>query len=159
MTLRLRYDYVVLKKVKLYVLFMDFSKAYNSVPLLKLTDLLRTLGCGRITIRARQRVYESTKSILKAAVIHTTIGVRQGVPSSCLLFVLYVDQMVRMPRTAGVDGFLFSLHALLLMDDIVILVTSREMCELKFDIVCRFCSESHIVIDEKKKLICSQSGM
>lgn len=59
--------------------------------------------------------------------------------------------MIRMlKRAVPTDGFLGSLHALLLMDDSVILATSREMCKKKLDIVCQFCKESGMEIIEKK---------
>ena len=81
----------------------------------------------------------------------TSIGVRQGAPSSCLLFVIYIDHMIKMLKQAiQVDGFLGSLHCLLLMDDAVILATSREMCFRKLHIVLKYCDEYGMVLNEKK---------
>ena len=51
-TLRLLCDYVKYKKVKLYVLFVDFSKAYDRVPQEKLIERLKSFGCGRIMLKA-----------------------------------------------------------------------------------------------------------
>ena len=52
-------------------------------------------------------MYKSTKNILKSATIDASIGVHQGTPSSCLLFVIYIDYMVRMiKRAVGNDGCL-----------------------------------------------------
>lgn len=45
-------------------------------------------------------------------------------------------------RTIASDEFLGSLHTLLMMDDVVILSTSREMCLKKIEVVCRICRES-----------------
>ena len=42
------------------------------------------------------------------------------------------------------------LHVLLLMDDAVIMATSREMCLKKLEVVYEFCCESGMKINEKK---------
>ena len=150
-TLRLLCDFVVNKKLKLYILFIDYSKAYDKVSRRKLIEVLRSRGCGKIMLKAIQAMYTCTKNVLKSAVIHATIGVRQGAPSSCLLFVLYIDEMIKMIKNAiEADGFLGGLHALLLMDDTVVLATSREMCEAKLKVVLQYCQEFGMIINVKK---------
>ena len=47
LALRLIIDYAVKEKVKLFILFVDFSKAYDKVPRKTLFGLLRSLGCGK----------------------------------------------------------------------------------------------------------------
>ena len=151
LTLRMLCNYAVHKKVKLYVLFIDFSKAYDRVSRQKLVDVLKSQGCGRVMLKAIKAMYSCTKNVLKSAVIDASIGVRQGAPSSCLLFIMYIDIMVKMVKGAFAnDGFLGALHALLLMDDTVILATSRERCESKFKIVTQYCKEFGMLINVKK---------
>ena len=83
--------------------------------------------------------------------IDATTGVRQGAPSSCLLFIMYIDVMVKMIKGSFAnDGFLGVLHALLLMDDTVLLATSREKCESKFRVVTQYCKEFGMLINVKK---------
>ena len=114
MSLRLLCDYTRYKRVKLYVLFIDFSKAYDRVSRWKLVERLVALGYGRLMLRAIRLMYRCTKNVLKSAIIDASIGIRQGTPSSCLLFVIYVDHMVRMlKRIVPTDGFLGNLHSLL----------------------------------------------
>ena len=77
---------------------------------------------------AMQAMYKCTKNVLKSAVIDSSIGVRQGAPTSCLLFVIYIDKMIKMMKErVEIDEFLGALHALLLMDDTVIIATSRDV--------------------------------
>ena len=52
-------------------------------------------------------IYKSTKNILKSATIDASIGVCQGTPSICLLFVIYIDYMVRMIKRAVENDFFF----------------------------------------------------
>ena len=46
--------------------------------------------------------------------------------------------------------FLCVLHVLLLMDDAIIMVTSKEMCLKKLEVVHKFCCESGNKINENK---------
>ena len=148
---RLLCDYAMYKKKKLYVLFIDFSKAYDRVPRGKLLQYIMSLGCGKVMVKAIKAMYDCTRNTLRSAIINSTIGVRQGAPTSCLLFILYIDRMVKMLKEGiDTDGFLGKLHALLLMDDAVILATSRLMCEKKMKIILQYCQEYGMVINEKK---------
>ena len=64
--------------------------------------------------------------VFKSAVIESSIGVRQGAATSCMLFIIYLDIMVKMINRVEDDDFLKSNHTLLLMDDTVLLATSRK---------------------------------
>ena len=59
--------------------------------------------------------------------------------------------MVKMLKNAiNNDGFLGALHALLLMDDTVLLATNRDMCINKFKVVTQYCEEFGMSINAKK---------
>ena len=47
-------------------------------------------------------------------------------PTSCFLFVMFVDMLIRKIKQCGDDGFLKWLHVLMSMDDTVIMETTRE---------------------------------
>ncbi len=53
-------------------------------------------------------------------------GVRQGASTSCPLFTFFIQSTIDAIATSGPDGGLGNLHTLLLMDDTVILATSRK---------------------------------
>ena len=88
--------------------------------------------------------------VFKSAVIESSIGVRQGAATSCMLFIIYLDIMVKMIKRVEDDDFLKSNHALLLMDDTVLLATSRKKVIQKFKIVQEFCSTYGMSINIKK---------
>ena len=55
------------------------------------------------------------------------VGLKQGSSASCILFIVYVDKMIKMVKTSfQADGFLGMLHILMFMDDTILLATSRE---------------------------------
>ena len=151
MTLRLLIDHAKCHKRKLFLLFVDFKKAYDKVPRQELLHRLRDRGCGRNMLQALAALYRNTQFMLQSATIEADVGVRQGAPTSCTLFVLYIDQLMRMLHEEHSDeDFLGQLHALLLMDDTVILATSREKCEQKLRTLIAFCTQSGMEMNERK---------
>ena len=115
------------KKKKLFITFIDFSKAYDLVPRHILFSVLKRLVCGAVMLSVIIAMYSVTQNIIGTAIITTIIGVRQGSPTSCFLFILYVNDLVKLIKdTCEDDGFLSWLHLLVLMDDTVLLATSRK---------------------------------
>lgn len=151
LSLRLLIDYAKSKRKKLFITYVDFSKAYDKVPRNALIRTLCRLGCGYMMVAAIRSMYWDTSMILGAAIITTTVGVRQGSPSSCLLFTLYIDEFVKdLHRLIPDDGYLKWLHCLLLMDDTIILATSRTMAIQKTQVLVDFCTRSGMVMNDKK---------
>jgi hypothetical protein len=139
------------RNAKLFIVFIDFSKACDKVPRNELLKAMKNLGCGLAMLCAMAVVYSDTKFVLGAALITATIGVRQGSPTSCLLFTLYVNRLIReLKSKCPHDGFLGWLHSLMLMDDTAILATSRSACQEKIEVALDFCVTSGMVINEGK---------
>ena len=113
LALRLIIDYAVKEKVKLFILFVDFSKAYDKVPRRTLFNLLKRLGCGKRFLRALIAIYKNTINILNSEYVKATIGVKQGGPMSCLLFIIYLNVLALMLRALENDSFLVDIHALM----------------------------------------------
>ena len=88
LALQLIIDYAKSKKVKIFVLFVDFSKAYDRVPRKILFNILKQLGCGKRFLCALMAIYKSTINISNSEYIKISIGVKQGGPMSCLLFII-----------------------------------------------------------------------
>ena len=149
--LRLLCDLARRKKLKLFVLFVDFSKAYDMVHRPMLFRVLKRLGCGVVMLSALVAMYSITQSVLGSALITTTLGVRQGSPTSCLLFLIYVNDLIKMVKEGmGIDGFLIWLHILVLMDDTVLLATTRGNMIKKVQILKNYCSEYGMKVNESK---------
>ena len=151
LTLRLLIDFAQKKRQKLYLIFVDFSKAYDRVPRHLLLQKLVSLGCGTLMTRSLAAIYENTQMILRTANITSTLGVRQGSPTSCFLFTLMVNDLIRnLKQGCAPDGYLQWLHTLMLMDDTILLATSRERAEEKARILKTFCTTSGMIINEGK---------
>ena len=115
--LRLLTEVARKEKHKLFVTFVDFSKAYDLVPRDKLFVVLKRIGCGMLMLAALVAMYSVTESVIGGTVMTATIGVRQGSPTSCLLFIVFMNELIRMlKRSCGSDGFLDWLHTLVLIN-------------------------------------------
>ena len=148
--LRMIFDYAKCEKKKLYVLFVDFSKAYDRVPRNTLFSILKNLGCGKRFLKALMAIYRNTVNILNSEYVRSTIGVKQGGPMSCLLFVIYLNVLALMLKLVGNDSFLVDVHALMLMDDTVLLASTRKKIIEKFTVLMEFCVKYGMKVNELK---------
>jgi exonuclease III len=159
LTLRLLINFARHKRRKLYLLFIDFSKAYDRVPRHQLLERLTSLGCGAAMTNTIAAIYTNTKMILQTATITASLGVRQGSPTSCLLFTLLVNDLIRAIKTrCAPDGYLEWLHVLMLMDDTIILATDRRRAEEKARILLEFCNSSGMMINAGKTKFMAING-
>ena len=69
LTLRLLVEYAKKHKQKLFLLFVDFQKAYDKVPRQKLLQCLKARGCGRMMLQALRALYRCTQFALQSAII------------------------------------------------------------------------------------------
>ena len=105
-SLRLACDMARRKKFKLFVTFIDFSKAYDRVPRDNLFRVLQRLGCGSAMLCALVAMYSVTESWVGTALVSITFGVRQGSPTSYLLFIIFVNDLIRIIKEGSEpDGF------------------------------------------------------
>ena len=149
--LRLIIDFAKSKHQKLYLIFVDFSKAYDRVPRNLLLQKLKSMGCGRAMISAIAATYRCTRMLLRSTTIESSVGVRQGSPTSGFLFTLVVNELLRdLKEKCPPDGFLVWLHALMLMDDTILLATTRESALQKIRVLCEFCGNTGMIINNSK---------
>ncbi|ELU14743.1 hypothetical protein CAPTEDRAFT_208100 [Capitella teleta] len=92
-------------------------------------------------------VYQTTNMILQTAIVTASVRVRQGSPTSCLLFTLVVNDL-KHGRKCPSDGWLKWLHLLMLKDDTVLLATTRERAEQKIQILTEYCQTSGMAINQ-----------
>ena len=157
--LRLIIDIFMRKRRKLFITFIDFSKAYDRVPRSKMFQILKSLGCGVVMLVSLVAMYAVTVSILGSTVITSSIGVRQGSPTSCFLFIIFVDVLIRLLKAqCSNEDILGWLHVLMLMDDTVILATSRETLLHKLNILSDYCMEYGMVLNETKTKFMAING-
>ncbi len=93
-------------------------------------------------LAALTAIYAVAESVLGAVVISVTLGVHQGSPTSCQLFIIYVNDLIKMIKDgAGVEGFLSWLPILVLMNDTALVATTLPNMIKKITLVKKYCDE------------------
>ncbi len=133
--LRLLIDYAQKTKQTLYILFVDYKKAYDKVNRNKLLHMLTEAGCGSKFLRAIGESLKDSMNVIGAEIFQSSEGVRQGGTTSCSLFTFYINRTIREVKQFGLDGFLGAIHTLLVMDDTLLLATSRAAMQRKFELL------------------------
>lgn len=142
--------------ITLYIGLFDLSKAFDLISRYKLLARLIQLGIGSAIFNAIKNMYSLTLCVLKFANRYSDLfeilsGIRQGSSSSCILFIIFMDKLIRLLKDKCIREPLLGLtHCLLHADDTLLLSTSKELfikkCELTFDF---FSSEDlHINLDK-----------
>ena len=105
-------------------------------------------------------MYSNTTNILGSTIITSTIGVRQGSPTSCYLFIIFVDVLILLLKAkCSPEPILGWLHCLMLMDDTIILATSREKVIEKVQLLHDYCKENGMKVNAAKtKLMVINGG-
>ena len=85
-TLRLITNTARLNRTKLFIVFVDFSKAYDIVPRHKLFMLMKGLGCGAVMLAAVMAMYRITECYWFCYINCLT---RSQARFSHLLFIVY----------------------------------------------------------------------
>ncbi len=112
--------------------------------------VLQRLGCGSVMLCALVAIYTLTESVLGTSVVLISMRVRQGSQTSCLLFILFVAELIKiMKGGCSPDGFLQWLHILVLMDDTVLMSTTRYNM-MKVSLLQDYCSEYGVMINQSK---------
>lgn len=160
-TLRLVMSFAKKKKKKLFICFIDFKKAYDKVPRIALIQLLIEYGCSASMILLIANMYSCSLGVIGTALFAIALGVRQGAPTSGLLFTIFMDKLIRsIKEIVPIDGFLLNLACLAFLDDLVILSTSRVNMMKKLRALETFCRafNMELNIDKSKFFVINGDG-
>ena len=119
----------------LFIGVVDYQKAYDKVKRFALLERLHKKGCGTVFLMAISAALVCSSGLIGSQLFNTSAGVRQGASSSCPLFVFFIDATIEAINSYGTDGWLDTLHCLLLMDDTVIFATSKAALEAKLKLL------------------------
>ena len=150
-------------KKKLYCCFVDFKKAFDSVPRQRLWQVLASCGVTNKIISCLQSIYSRDKACVLTQEgltesFECTAGVKQGCPVSPLLFGMYIDEIERLLNDAKdqIDApFLMgTLVAILLFaDDIAMFAYSAKGLQAQLSILQQFCKDRGLDVNVSKTKI------
>ena len=119
---------------RVYCTFVDFRKAFDTVPRARLIRRLQEMAVPTELIWGIMALYRTIVGQVRTSegiseLIHSTIGVKQGCPLSPTLFGMYVDEVSDYIQREGDRGAQLArtwISLLLYADDIVLIFDSPE---------------------------------
>jgi len=146
------------KKGRLYDCFVDFAKAFDSVPHLKLWQKLREIGVPENFIQLISFIYKNATAQIKTNAgmskkFNINRGVLQGESLSPTLFNIYLNDLIeKMDKLSGTRITLHkrTIHALLFADDIVLLSTNPVGLQKKLNALSEYAMENDLKVNTSK---------
>ena len=155
-TIRLLIELAKQTNTTLYIAMFDLEKAFDKVSRYKLLLKLVKVGIGNVMLQALKRVYMSTYCILSygrefSDVFQTFTGIRQGAASSALLFIAFIDDLVKyLEEHCSAEPLIEILHCLLHADDTAIISTDRELFIKKCNHMLDYFQENSLSLNLSK---------
>ena len=155
-TLRILIEIAKRKNTTLYIGFFDLEKAFDKVSRLLLLKRLRERGIGNCMLQALKRIYLHTTCIIGKAAnaseeFRTYSGIRQGAPSSVLLFICFMDELFSFLETHCIaEPILNMIHCLLHANDTVIISTDRKMFIKKCNTTLKYFKDNSMSLNSPK---------
>ena len=156
------------KNKRIFSCFIDFSKAFDSVPRGILLERLFKIGIKGKVFNIIRNIYSNDQACIKinkrcTDCFTTTKGVRQGCILSPLLFNIFLSQLARELNDLGDNNLSvgdIGLNSIFWADDIILLAESEKNLEELINITASFSNQNKLSINIKKTkcLIFNKSG-
>lgn len=148
------------KGQKLYVAFVDFKKAFDSVNHEKLLEIAYLEGIRGKFFCALQVMYDSLVSCVRvnnefSDMFECPVGVRQGCVMSPTLFSLFINQLANHINDTGTHGVqllpnMLELFLLLFADDIALLSTTPGGLQAQLNSLKVCCDRLKLTVNKNK---------
>jgi hypothetical protein len=145
---------------KMYVAFVDFRKAFDSVKHYELLATMRKEGVSEKFAGAIKAMYNSLLSCVRVSNEYTDFfdcpnGVRQGCVLSPTLFCLFINQLAEHVQISGKHGIqmlpgLMELFLLLFADDVTLLATTPSGLQNQLNCLRDCCTKMGMEVNEGK---------
>jgi hypothetical protein len=161
--------YISKKKCKIYVAFVDFKKAFDSVDRNKLLLVLRKSGLYGKLLTSIESMYKVFRSCVKTNegltdFFDCPMGVRQGCILSPMLFSLFINELDTVISSSCGRGIqmtpdLLELFLLLFADDVVLFSDSVWGLQNQLNILQEYCNNWKMSVNmSKTKIIVFRRG-
>lgn len=159
----------LLRHRKLYVAFIDFRKAFDSICRDKLWKVLYKTGMNGKIIQALKSMYSVVKARVRAGADLTEEflcpqGLKQGEVCSPVLFSLFINELTKEINKQGRHGIQLSpefieLFILLFADDIILFSDSVIGLQTQLNVLCETASRLGLVVNlDKSNIVVFRNG-
>ena len=146
-----------LRQRKLYIFFVDFKAAFDTIDRKALYFKLNQLGMSTKMLRIIKELYNGSKSAVwdgtKALEwFETKTGLKQGCLLSVMLFFLFIDDVTSC-LPAGINIANKVIKCLLYADDLILLAESPESLQLMINKLNEYCNSWNLIINLDKSKV------
>lgn len=143
----------------LYVNFIDFEKAFDSIHRESLWKIMKIYGIPMKIINIVKALYENFECAVleeneKSEWFKIKTGVKQGCNMSGFLFLIVIDWVMRKTTGSGENGirwkFTKKLDDLDFADDIALLSTTHRQMQLKTDSIIKYSAQVGLKANREK---------
>ena len=148
---------------KLYVAFVDFRKAFDTVNHQLLLEVIHNEGVDGRFFNALKSMYSSLISCVRigsefSELFECPLGVRQGCVLSPTLFSMFINILAKQVTADGVHGVqllptMLELFILLFADDVALIAETPGGLQVQLDILKRCCDELNLTVNRSKTKI------
>ena len=157
------------KRSKLYVAFIDYRKAFDTVDRNILFKILEKQGVSTKFLNMLKAVYKVVNVVIRCGeeftnTIYCPLGVKQGCLLSPLLFSLLITEVARKVAEMGRAGYQFipgtsPIYSLLFADDIVLISTTPAGLQNQLNSLKRASDEIGLTVNlDKTKVMTFRKG-
>ena len=138
-------------KKKLFLIVIDFDGAFDRVSRAVLIRKLCLFGTGTLFTTCLASIYMSTENVVFRDNSYVTYklfsGIKQGLPSSPLLFLFYIDDIFNFFGSLfdGGKHIFDAIHILIHADDATIIASDRINATIKLKSMLDYCSINYII--------------
>ena len=142
--------YLTKSKGRFYSVYVDFSKAFDTVPHKHLFYRLITEGIHGNILKVLQNMYSKLRACVQSGnsltvLFHCLVGTRQGCMLSPFLFIFYLNELIKMSNANECEGIYINeyhrnITMLLYADDLIILGDQVGRVQKLLNVLSNFCS-------------------
>lgn len=151
------------RKKKVYAMFIDFKTAFDKIDRRSMWFKLEELGFSYRFLHLLQELYNRTTAFVWdgesiSEEFSTTIGLKQGCILSPILFILFVEDLIKI-LPGGIKIYDIIIKILLYADDMVILAESPESLQLMINRTADYCEKWNLSVNlNKSKIMVFRKG-
>ncbi len=145
------------KNSKIFSCFVDFKKAFDSVPRDTLLKKLLNIGINGKVFNIIRDIYTSDKAFIKvnksrSPMFDLSLGVRQGCILSPLLFNIFLCDLAKklLDLESSLELGGTSINSIFWADDLVLFANSEEKLKEMLKVLEDYCNINELVINTKK---------
>ncbi|OMJ09028.1 RNA-directed DNA polymerase from mobile element jockey, partial [Smittium culicis] len=146
-----------------WLCYIDYSKAYDRVPHMALLHKLRSVGIGGKLLNMIKGMYDAPKIAVRVGnevsnPSEYLYGVRQGCPTSPILFDFYINDIFKGVSGVRVPGITSRIPGLLFADGAVLLAESSADLQAALDTITELSDTWEMAVNASKCGIMAISG-